>query len=80
MARQNPIDRGRKRMSVDEVLSHVGDTINYGLGNLVGGAIEKVKLGGREATGTHKFSETYQGRRRKKMAGIKGIAARTDIY
>jgi hypothetical protein len=73
MARKNPSDTRSLREKIDK-------GIHTAPGEAIGGLIEKIKLGGREATGTHKFSETYQGRRKKKMAGIKGLAARTDIY
>lgn len=60
---------------VDSHINSLGNAINTGVGNAVGGAIEKAILGGKESTGTHKFSQTYQGRRRARMSGIKGIAS-----
>lgn len=82
MARPSPVKRKEKRTEVGDVIeasvNKVADTINKGTGNLIGGLAEKVILGGREATGTHKFSQTYQGRKRKARAGIKGIASNME--
>ena len=63
---------------VDKHINSLGEAINTGVGRAVGGVVEKAILGGREATGTHKFSETFQGRRRRKMAGIKGLVANRE--
>lgn len=81
-SKANPHRETHSKMDLQEAIdSHInslGNAINTGVGNAVGGVVEKAILGGKEATGTHKFSETFQGRRRRKMAGIKGIAANTE--
>lgn len=78
-SKANPHRETHSGMDLQEVVdSHItslGNAINTGVGNAVGGAIEKAILGGKEATGTHKFSQTYQGKRRARMSGVKGIAA-----
>jgi len=70
MARPDPNVRKEKRTKAGDAIAastnKVSDTIQTGLGNLIGGAIEKIKLGGKEASGKYKFSETLQGRNRKK--------------
>ena len=60
---------------VDEHINSLGNAINQGVGNAVGGVIARGILGDNESTGTYKFSETKKGKRRAARAGMKGIAS-----
>jgi len=78
-ARQQPTARAAARPDVTSpqpsVLDSVGDLINHGLGNMVGGLAEKAILGGRQGSGT--YTATQTGARQKAIYknSTKGLAA-----
>lgn len=83
MARQMPAKRTKMRMdagaAVEASVNKVSDLINTGVGNALGGIAERAILGGRQSTGTVKFSETPVGKKRAYRASHKGLAVSTEF-
>lgn len=80
MARTSPTSRSKKRYATSEaIIEAAGDAVNTGVGNAVGGMLEKAILNGKQGSGKVPFSQTPAGKKRKWQESHKGLAGNREF-